>query len=151
MKTENFDLSSIRDSAVLWLYRETEFKRFIFCLWSNVILLPWSPENISICTCVRVCPPKKPGGPVLFFSLPVNHLSQSCFICLFCSVFFNPILPCSRRECKPEPLGNWPSWVIFYRCRGLAETGSLEGKDYLKDTVCPRGGRSVFWQRWQSQ
>lgn len=84
----------------------------------------------------------------LSLSLPVNHLSQSCFVCLFCSVFFNTTLPCNRRECKPEPQGIWPSWVVFYTCRGLAETGTPEGKDHLKDTVRPRGGRSVCRPRW---
>ena len=145
---------------MLWLLTETEFKWPICCLWGNIILVPWkSSENICLHVCVCVCVHVRACAcfstiqdTVLFLSLPTKHLPTLpvlLYLSLLFSVF-NTIFPCNRREYKPEPWGDWPLCVVFHRCWGLAETGTCEGKDYPKDTVGPRGGRSVFWQRWWS-
>lgn len=72
-------------------------------------------------------------------SLPANHFSTLLALLYLSLLFsiFNTVFPCNRREYKPEPWGNWPFCVVFYRCWGLAETGTFERKDYPKDTVGP--------------
>ena len=119
----------------------------------------WEYLFACVCVCVCVCVHVRACAcfstiqdTVLFLSLPTKHLPTLpvlLYLSLLFSVF-NTIFPCNRREYKPEPWGDWPLCVVFHRCWGLAETGTCEGKDYPKDTVGPRGGRSVFWQRWWS-
>ena len=141
-----------RNSTVLWLLTETEFKWSIYCLWSNIILVPWKSSEIfvyicvCVCMCAHVCVSIQSRDTVLYLSLPANHLPTLpvlLYLSLLFSVF-NTRFPCNRREYKPEPRGNWPFCVVFHRCWGLAETGTFEGKDYLKGTVGPRGGKSVL-------
>ena len=83
-----------RNSTVLWLLTETDFKWSIYCLWSNIILVPWKSSEIfvyvCVCVCVHTCVFQYNPETLFCISLfpqTIFPLSQSCFIRLFCSVF----------------------------------------------------------------